>query len=201
MSLIVYNVTAYAPDAGPIAPFSYQAILFSIFSFAAWILCLPPMVWHSQQGNIAAGSLMAWIVFNNFFNSVNSLIWPRDNLLEWWDGNVWCDIHVRLQVGSTVGLAACTAMVTRKLALVMDTRNITVSSSGRSKVKEKVWEVVWCWGYPLLIIIVYYVVQPVRYMIYGIVGCKSAHDTSWPSIVLSFMWGPITMVFAAYWAG
>ncbi|KAF1838993.1 Pkinase-domain-containing protein [Decorospora gaudefroyi] len=200
MGLTVYNVTSYAPEAVPMAPLSFQAILFPALAFPAWILCLSPMVWHFRQGNIAAGSLVTWIALNNFFNAINALIWPRDNILDWWDGNVWCDINARIQVGSTVGLAAATVMVVRKLARVMDTRNITVSSSRGSKVKEKVWEVVWCWGYPLVIIVVYYVVQPVRYMIYGIIGCKSAYDTSWLSVVLSFMWPPITMAFAAYWA-
>ncbi|CAO2649607.1 Nn.00g069920.m01.CDS01 [Neocucurbitaria sp. VM-36] len=184
----------------PIAPLYAQAIVLPILGFLAWILCIPPMVWHFSQRNIAAGSLILWIVMNNFFVSVNSLIWPRDNLLEWWDGNVWCDINVRIQIGGTVGLAASTAMIVRKLAKVMDTRNITVSSSRNSRIKEKLLEVLWCWVYPLVIITVYYVVQPVRYLLYGIVGCVSGFHTSWPSMVLSFMWGPITMLVATYYA-
>ncbi|RAR14321.1 pheromone b alpha 2 receptor [Stemphylium lycopersici] len=182
------------------APTYPQAMLFPVFAFPAWTLCLPSMIWHFRQANVAAGSAILWIILHNFFNSINALIWPRDNLTEWWDGSIWCDIHVRLQVGSYVGLAASAAIITRKLAKVMDTRNITVSISRGSKIREKVWELVWCWGAPLLLIIVYYVVQPARYMIYGIVGCLPAYDTSWPSIVLSIMWFPITMAFASYWA-
>jgi hypothetical protein len=202
MGLPVYNVTGYIPSTDtPVYPLSIFAIIFPLLAFPAWILCLAPLVWHFRQGNIAAGSLITWICLYNFFNSINALIWPRDNILEWWDGAVWCDINVRIQVGSTVALAASTACVTRKLARVLDTSNITVSSSRKSKVTAMVWEVIWCWGFPVLLIPVYYVVQPVRYMIYGIVGCMSAYDTSWPSIVLSNMWGPITMGVAAYWAG
>jgi pheromone a factor receptor len=158
------------------------------------------MIWHFRQANIAAGSLILWIALHNFFNSVNALIWPRDNVLEWWDGPIWCDIHVRIQVGSYVGMTASVAMVIRKLAIVMDTRNMTVSTSRNSKIKAKIWEVVWCWVVPGFFIALYYVVQPVRYMIYGIVGCLSAHDSSWPSVVLGFMWPTIGMLFASYWA-
>jgi pheromone a factor receptor len=200
MGLDVYNITAYEPPTSSSYPLSYSAILFPLLGFPAWILSLPPMIWHYRQGNVAAGSLITWITLYNFFNSINALIWPRDNILEWWDGAVWCDINVRIQAGSAVGLAASTACVVRKLARIMDTSNITVSCSKKSKVTGLIWEVVWCWGFPLLLIIVYYVVQPVRYMIYGIVGCMFAYDTSWPSIVLSYMWGPITMVFVVYWA-
>jgi pheromone a factor receptor len=183
------------------APLHLQAILLPILGFPSWILCLPPLVWHFYQGNIAAGSLIAWITLANLFNAINALIWPRDNLLDWWNGDVWCDIHVRVQAGIVLGLATSTAMIVRKLAKVMDTRNITVSSSRSSRLKEKIWEVVWCWVVPLVFIILYYIVQPVRYMLLGITGCLAAYDTSWPSIVLSFMWVPIAMSFASYWAG
>lgn len=185
----------------PDAPISTQAIVLPIFAFPAWILCILPMGWHFSQRNIAAGSLIVWILLNNFFNSINPLIWPRDNLMNWWDGHVWCDINTRIQIGSTVGLGASTAMIVRKLAKVMDTRKITVSSSKNSIIKERILEIFVCWGCPLILILVYYVVQPIRYLLYGIIGCISAYDTSWPSMVLSIMWGPISMCAAAYYAG
>lgn len=159
------------------------------------------MGWHFSQHNIAAGSLISWIVLNNFFNSINPLIWPRDNITEWWDGKIWCDINTRIQIGSTVGLSASTAMIVRKLAKVMDTRKITVSSSRNSIIKEKVLDIFVCWGCPFILIIVYYVVQPIRYLLYGIIGCVSAYDRSWPTMVLNIMWGPIAMCAAAYYAG
>jgi hypothetical protein len=187
-----------ADESAPLAP---AAILLPILSFPSWLLCVLPLSWHFRQGNIAAGSLILWVILMNFFNSINPLIWPRDNIDEWWDGNVWCDIHARLQVGAIVGTTASTAMIVRKLAKVMDTRNITVSSSRDSKLKEKVLEIVWCWVYPLVFVLLYYIVQPVRYMIYGIIGCLSAYDTSWPSMFLSFMWAPITTLVAASYAG
>jgi pheromone a factor receptor len=183
------------------APYYTQAILLPILAFPSWILCILPLSWHFRQGNIAAGSLVLWVILVNFFNSVNPLIWPRDNLTEWWDGNIWCDINVRIQVGCIVGTTVSAAIIVRKLARVMDTRNITVSSSRDSKVKEKALEILWCWGYPLVLILLYYIVQPVRYIVYGIIGCLSAYDRSWPSIVLSFMWAPITTLVAAGYAG
>ncbi|KAH9872594.1 hypothetical protein J1614_004987 [Plenodomus biglobosus] len=194
-----YNLTTNF-TGNQIAPLHPQAILLPVFAFPAWILCLPSLVWHFSQGNIAVGSVITWVVLNNFCNSINPLIWPRDNMREWFDGNIWCDIGVRIQVGTIVGIASSTAMVIRKLARVMDTTNIIVSSSRNSKLKDKIWEVVWCWGYPIFIIILFYLVQPIRYFIFGIVGCISGYDTSWPSIVLSFIWGPITMLVATYYA-
>ncbi|KAI8940598.1 hypothetical protein NX059_001872 [Plenodomus lindquistii] len=183
-----------------IYPLHTQAILVPLFAFPSWILCLPSMTWHFSQGNIAAGSVITWIVLNNFYNAINPLIWPRDNIGKWSDGKIWCDIGIRIQIGSSVAIASSTVMIIRKLARVMDTNNMIVTSSRNSRFKEKVWEVVWCWGFPLLMILLFYVVQPIRYYIVGIRGCISGFDSSWPTIALYNVWAPITMFVATYYA-
>jgi pheromone a factor receptor len=127
-----------------IAPLSPQAIILPVLAFPSWVLYTPPLFWQVRQGNIAAGSLILWVMMVNFFNSINPLIWPRDDLNEWWDGNIWWDIIVRIQVGAIVGTTASTAMIVRRLARVMDTSNMTVSTSRNSKLKEKALETFWC---------------------------------------------------------
>ena len=67
----------------PIYP---QSIALPILAFPSWILCVAPMFWQLSQRNIAAGSLILWMIFLNFFNSINPLIWPHDNMQEWWNG-------------------------------------------------------------------------------------------------------------------
>jgi pheromone a factor receptor len=127
-----------------IAPLSPQAIILPVLAFPSWVLYIPPLFWQVRQGNIAAGSLILWVMMVNFFNSINPLIWPRDDLNEWWDGNIWWDIIVRIQVGAIVETTASTAMIVRRLARVMDTSNMTVSTSRNSKLKEKALETFWC---------------------------------------------------------
>ncbi|KAF2868527.1 pheromone A receptor-domain-containing protein [Massariosphaeria phaeospora] len=182
-------------------PVQTAAILLPLLAFPAWMLDLPPMLWHFSQRNVAAGSLILWIIMINLLNSINPLIWPRDNVQEWWDGNVYCDIQVRIQVGANIGLASCTAMIMRKLASVMDTDSITVTTSRNSRLREKALEFVMCWGYPFVMVLLYYIVQPVRYFIFGFSGCTPAFDASWPSIIVAWMWGPITISVAAGYAG
>ncbi|KAF2715199.1 STE3-domain-containing protein [Pleomassaria siparia CBS 279.74] len=185
-------------DLYPLYP---SAIILPAFAAPAILLDIPPMIWHFSQRNVAAGSLILWIVLLNLGNLLNPIIWPRDNLLEWWDGKVFCDIQARIQVGALVALASCAAMVMRRLAKVMDTRNITMAPSRGSKRRELALEILWCWGYPGFMMVLYYIVQPVRYYVFGISGCVYAIDTSWPSIALNCMWNVITMCFAAYFAG
>ena len=182
-------------------PLYATAVLLPALAFPAWILTIPPLVFHYGQQNLPATSLVLWLMFMNFFNSINPLIWPRDNIDEWFSGNVLCDIEVRLYIGAAVGLGASIAMTFRRLAIVMDTSNITIAPSRSHRIREKVFEALWCWGYPILMIIIYYIVQPIRYYVFGISGCVSAYNLSWVSIVLSAMWPPITICFAAYYAG
>ena len=186
---------------GYIYPLYSTAVIVPVLAFPAWILCLHPLYWHYSQRNIAAGSLILWMSMLNFFNSINPLIWPRDNLLEWWNGNVLCDIEVHVKVCAVVALTSCAAVIARKLARVMDTTNITVAPSRSSRIKEKGFEIWWCWGFPLVLMGFYYIVQPSRYFIFAISGCVAAYDTSWPSIVVSWMWGPITSLVGAVYAG
>jgi pheromone a factor receptor len=182
-------------------PLYATAVILPALALPAWLLCITPLVWHISQSNIAAWSLILWIILMNFFNFINPLIWPRDNIEEWYNGHGLCDVEVRVFVGLSVGLPSCTAMILRKLAKVMDTRNMTVRSNRNKVIRENALEVLWCWGYPFVMIIIYYVVQPLRYYIYGISGCIVAYNLSWVSIVLGAMWPPITICVSACYAG
>jgi pheromone a factor receptor len=187
-----------AEDLYPLYP---TAVIIPILAFPSWVLCIPPLYWHFSQRNIAAGSLILWMAMINFFTFINPLIWPRDNVLEWWDGSVLCDIQVHIQACIVVAFNSCTAVIARKLARIMDTRNITVAPSKTDRKKEKIFEILWCWGFPLFMMVLYYIAQPARYFIFAISGCIAAYDTSWPSIVVSWMWGPITTFVGAFYAG
>lgn len=179
----------------------HTAIVFSVLAWLSWLGCVAPLIWHISQRNVAASSLVAWMILANFPLGINAIIWGHDNIDDWWDGAVWCDINVRIQVGAQVGLGAAIAMILRRLGQVMDTRNITVSPSRGSKMRRNLIELACCWGYPLVLILFYLPIQSVRYHIWGIEGCNSAYDATWKSLVLSAMWQPITMCFVVYYAG
>ncbi|ORY09891.1 pheromone A receptor-domain-containing protein [Clohesyomyces aquaticus] len=187
------------------AEFTYPvyptAVILPVLALPAVLLDIPPLIWHISQRNIATWSIILWIVLANFFNFINPLIWPTDNVLGWWDGDVFCDIQVRIFVGFGIGLPTSTMMVMRRLAKVMDTHNITVAPTRSQRRREMVLEYLWCWGFPLVIIIAYYIVQPIRYWIFAISGCVAAYDRSWPSLAVSWAWAPIVVFVATYYAG
>jgi hypothetical protein len=185
-------------DTGKIYPI---AILFSTLAWGSWLLCVAPLIWHVSQRNVAAGSLVLWTILCNISLGINPLIWGHDNIAQWWDGVIWCDINVRIQIGAQVALGASVAMILRRLAKVMDTRNITVSLSRNSKLRGQLIEAGWCWGYPLVIILLYIPVQSARYNIWGIEGCISAYRPNMRSLFLTVIWMPVTMMVVFYYAG
>ncbi|KAL1608368.1 hypothetical protein SLS60_003309 [Paraconiothyrium brasiliense] len=83
----------------------------------------------------------------------------------------------------------------------MDTRNITVAPSKRSILIEKILEIGFCWVYPAVLMVTYYIVQPFRYYIFGISGCTAVFDSSWPSLAIVWVWGCITTLVAAFYSG
>jgi len=108
---------------------SPAAIAVPILSFITLVLCLPPFVWHVKNRNIAASSLVFWILLNNIFNFINALIWPTDDITSWWNGAVLCDIEVKLMTAAAVGLNGSMACVVRNLAQVMDTKRTVLEPS------------------------------------------------------------------------
>lgn len=188
-------------DTMPTEGVHSTAILFSILAWFSWILCIAPLVWHISQRNVAASSLVLWIILINLPLGINAIIWGHDNIDEWWDGVAWCDINARIQIGAEVSLAAAVAMILRRLAQVMDTRNITVSPSRSSTLQRQLVELAVCWGTPVVMNLFYIPIQSVRYHIWGIEGCNSAYETSWRSLVLNVMWVPIVMLVVVYYAG
>lgn len=196
------NTTASPlPTAQPQYPLYTNAIILPVLAFPSWLLCIPPLIWHFSQRNIAAWSQISWIILFNFCNFINPLIWPRDNIAEWYDGRDLCDIEVRIFIGGGVALASCTAMIMRKLAKVMDTANITMIPSCNRVRYEKFLEIFWCWGYPAIMSALYYIVQQRRYWIFTISGCNAPYNLSWMSVTLSAMWPCITIVVASFYAG
>ncbi|KAI9870902.1 MAG: a-factor receptor [Pleopsidium flavum] len=178
---------------------SPAAIAVPTLSFITLVLCLPPFVWHVKNRNIAASSLVFWIFLDNFFNFINALIWPTDDIASWWNGAGLCDVEVKLMAAATVGLTGSMACIMRNLAQVMDTDRTVLEPSRARRRKEGALNVLFCFGCPVYLMVIHYLVQPNRYYIFAIAGCTTSYDNSWPSIALVFIWPPILCVLAAYY--
>ena len=184
-------------QAGP----SVEGILFSVLTLLTTLLSLPPFLWHIKHRNLAASSLVFWIILTNFLYFINSVIWPSDNLDGWWRGYGLCDIEIKLQVAATVGIPAAIVCVMRDLARVLDTNRTILQPTPAQRRRQIATDFLLCFGGPIYVIIVHYVVQDIRYYIFAISGCVAPFDDSWPSIVLVQIWSPFFSLVAVYYSG
>lgn len=181
-------------------PLYPTAVVLPILSGIATILDIPPLIWHLRNRNIGASSLVAWILVLNVATFINAIIWPKDDMHNWRHGNVLCDIEAKLFVGSSVAGAGALACIMRSLARVMDTDNATITPSRSQRRRQRVIELLFCFGCPVFIMVAHYIVQDRRYYIFAISGCGCSYDASWVSVVLIDMWPAIFALIDAYYA-
>jgi len=151
-----------------------QAVLLAILSFIAVLLNLPPLFWHFKNRNIAAALLVGWLVVNNFFFFLNAIIWPNDNTTAdtFYQGVGLCDVEVRVMIGRSTALPATTFCILKSLADVMDTSKIAMTKSKAQRARAMALDLGMGLGLPALIMILYYIVQPCRFVLLGISGCQ-----------------------------
>lgn len=185
-----------ATHSGP----SVGGILFPFLTFLTILLSVTPFVWHVKNRNLAASSLIFWIVLDNIFYFVNALIWSNDDMDSWWRGYGLCDLEVKLQVAVTIGIPASLVCIMRNLARVLDTDRTIVQPTPAQRTRQNVIESLLCFGVPIYMTIIHYVVQNVRYYIFAISGCVPGFDNSWPTVVLIEIWSPFFSVVAVYYS-
>jgi pheromone a factor receptor len=182
-------------------PIHANAVALPVFSAIALVLDLAPLIWHVRGRNVGAASLIFWISLLLLMNIVNPIIWPRDNVSEWWIGHGLCDIEIRLQLGASLGCPAAASCILRSLAQVLDTKRITVKTGSSERRRRAILDLLICFGVPVVLMVSYYMVQVNRYDIFAITGCAWPIDGSWVSIVLVLIWPVVFCVFCVYYAG
>lgn len=181
-------------------PVHASAVILAALSFLCVLLDTPPLIWHCRNRNIAATSLVLWILVLNLCSFVNALIWPTDDILNWWPGHGLCDIEVRLFVGSSVALPGALACIMRGLANVLDTNALVIVPGRARRVRNLAFDAAFCIIIPVLMMVVYYVAQDKRYYVWGVSGCNQSVDYSWVGVVLVFLPAPVLMIVDVYYA-
>lgn len=185
----------------PLYETSPSGIALSVLAFLSVLVCIPPLIWHARNSNFPACCLILWYIVLNLFTFINPMIWPNDDVSSWWNGYIYCDINAKLLTGNNVGVAGALVCTFRSLARVMDTENATLMPSKGEKRRDAAFELVFCVVNPLILMILHYIVQDSRYLIYGIVGCMPSYHSSWVSTAVGFVWSPVILLVACFYCG
>ena len=182
-------------------PITPNAVALPILAMITLIIDTPPLIWHIRNRNLAASALVSWVIIDNFMNFINPLIWPRDNLQQWWHGHILCDIEIKLQMAVNFGVVGSMVCIMRNLAKALDPEQAVLSRGNAQHRRQTIIDCLLCFGGAIYVMLIHYIVQPNRYYIYAISGCTSSFDNSWPKLVLVFIWPPIICLVDGYYSG
>ncbi|KAK5111223.1 hypothetical protein LTR62_005251 [Meristemomyces frigidus] len=147
------------------------SVTLAVLSLILCLLLLSPASWHYRNRNLGALLLVAWTILLNLQTFLNALLWSNDNIATWYNGAGLCDIEVKITVAWAVAAPACLAAVLRGLANAMDTSRVSVSKTRAQRYRDWVIDLAFCVGAPAMQMLFHYLVQPRRYVLFGITGC------------------------------
>lgn len=187
--------------AGPGFPLSPAAVVVPTLACVTMVINIAPFIWHVKHRNLSAASLVFWLVLMLFFDFINALIWPTDDIANWFKGFVLCDIEVKLLLGATVGIPGSLASIMKNLAMVLDTDKPIISRTAAQRRRKLTIDILFSFGFPAYMMAMHYVVQPSRYYIYSIAGCVVSFDDSWPTVVLLWIWPSVLSLIGVIYSG
>ena len=186
--------------ASAVFPVNPAAVALPTLALFILLIDTPAFVWYIKTRNLAASSLVFWILLANVMNFINPLIWPTDNVEDWWYGYGLCDIEVKLQVAMWLGVVGSVVCIMRNLAQVLDTDSTTMSLGPGQRRRQIAITCLFCFGGPVYAIAIHFIVQPTRYFIFAISGCTASFVDSWPKLALVLIWPPVLCVVAVYYS-
>lgn len=104
-------------------------------------------------------------------------------------------------MAANFGIVGSMACIMRNLAKALDTEHTILSPSKAQRRRQMIIDCLFCFGGPVYVMLIHYIIQPKRYYIFAISGCTSSVDNSWPKLVLVFIWPPIICLIDAYYSG
>jgi pheromone a factor receptor len=131
---------------------------------------------------------------------INAIIWPTQDINDWWDGTGLCDIQAPLKYPFTLSLALSLWRLMNALATaVRGQPQFELSNAERRKLLLK--EALYCWLVPLVQIPLSYLVRKGRFAVVPVMGCADLLDDSWLKFLIITVWCPLVMLLTSYSAG
>ncbi|KIJ69818.1 hypothetical protein HYDPIDRAFT_77298 [Hydnomerulius pinastri MD-312] len=170
--------------------------VFTVFSFAGFVLVSIPLSWHLQYKNAGPCMCMAWTGLTCLILCINSIVW-NDNVVN--SAPVWCDITSHFLIGSSAGIPACALCIIRGLYRI--TKLDFIHQTEYQRKHDFYVDLLIGVGFPCVVMVLYYVVQTNRFSIYEQIGCYPATFDSVASYLLVNSWPIIIGLVQAVYAG
>lgn len=137
--------------------------------------------------NIPALTLLIYVEILMMDGFISAIVWGGPDYVNAWNGKVWCDIMVRIQLAASVGISSSISCVSFNLLMIFLTNRMTTFWFGNKWVKP-CCEVFFSIVFPFIISGVAYLAQSFRYLISRYSGCSPPLVTDSISVVTFYLW-------------
>lgn len=173
---------------------------FTVFSILGALSCIEPAIslWKASASLRPWSGLflLSWIFVSNILSFTDSIIWSGENTDEWSSGRGYCDVSSSLKTIFPIGVLASVIGTCRFLLRSIKENILQEDNGGRSKLRDILLDIFLSLFIPALFVVLTFIVESSRYVIMGVIGCRSVFDQSWLAIVLYFIW-PLILAFIA----
>lgn len=178
-----------------------QSIALFVCTLSISFTVIVPLIKYAFHKNLAACTLICWLLLGNLFTVINAIIWHNDDFASWYDGVGLCDLEAKLYYPIFVGIPAAILGLTRNLARCMNVDSFSITTTKQDRLHRFFIDCTTLYLVPVLQIGLHYITQINRYYITAVGGCAPSFDQSWPTIVIFFMWQEIFPLAACYYCG
>ncbi|OHF00127.1 pheromone receptor [Colletotrichum orchidophilum] len=138
--------------------------------------CLVPLKNLYRHGEFAPAVFVGTVILMNFSTAINALVWRNDNVYEWLQGQIWCDIHAYVYQPLIPLYSTSCLAITRNLAQQMGLSRATPLSTQEKRRKM------------------------LRYSIATLSGCIWSGHGDWVVFVFFLLPNPILALAAGFYA-
>ena len=117
-------------------------------------------------------------------------------MMHGWNGRGYYEVQVKLLLGAFADTVGSIAVLAHSVAGILSPDGVRTQHAVRA---GRIEGLMLCVALPAGAMAAHYVVQPNRYYLATVSGCTATIFTSWPAIVLLFIWPPTSALFAAYY--
>lgn len=138
------------------------------------------------------------LLFLNCTAVIYAVIWHGDTFYLGYNGKIFCDVFVRLQVFASIGVLCGVTATTRNLCMIISPKGPPIYF--QTKWKRNLIDTAICVIFPIIQNPIIYIVQSRRYMIVENTGCNVVVSNSWVSLLVYHIWFAIWAFIAAIYA-
>lgn len=153
------------------------------------LVCLAPLRLLWRNSELAAVIFIVNVELRNLQTVVFALIWPNDDVDNWWPGYGLCDGSAYFQNFTIALFATCMLAITRNLAHqvgLMRAHPLTV----KEKRRRNIVQALIMFPLPIIQLAFTWFVTAQRYAIAPLVGCTWVAYSAWPFLVF-FVLAPV----------